>query len=330
MKAETGRIKKLWKPFVILGIILVLGTGVFIWKKQSISIVTYKEVSVTKGDLEVIIFSTGVVQPENRLEIKPPVSGRIENVLTDEGQYVKKGQIIAWMSSTERAALLDAARARGPAEIKKWEEFYKATPILAPLDGTIILRNVEPGQTVSNNDSCFSLSDRLIVSAQVDETDIAQIRLKQEARIVLDAYPDQTMAAHVEKIAYDARTVSNVTTYVVNVLPDRVPQFMKSGMTVNVYFVVESKKNVLLLPSEAVKRRDMSSYVLTRGQQQSGNPVEKTVTTGISDGKQVEIVSGVIEGEMVLIPQFAAASGKVSTGSSPFLPSPPGQRRQSR
>jgi len=330
MNTESGRIKRLWKLFIILGIILVLGAGVFIWKRQSNSTVTYKEVSVTKGDMEVIIFSTGVVEPENRLEIKPPVSGRIENVLTDEGHYVKKGQIIAWMSSTERAALLDAARARGPAEIKKWEEFYKATPILAPLDGTIILRNVEPGQTISNNDSCFSLSDRLIVNAQVDETDIAKIRLKQGARIVLDAYPDQTMSAHVEKIAYDAKTVSNVTTYVVNVLPDHVPPFMKSGMTANVYFVIESKKNVLLLPSEAVKSRDMSSYVLTKGQQQNGTPAEKTITTGMSDGKQVEIVSGLIEGETILIPQFTSASGKVSTGSNPFIPSPPGQRRQSR
>jgi macrolide-specific efflux system membrane fusion protein len=53
--------------------------------------------------------------PQNRLEIKPPIAGRAEEVLVNEGELVKAGQIIAWMSSTDRAALLDAARAQGPA-----------------------------------------------------------------------------------------------------------------------------------------------------------------------------------------------------------------------
>ncbi len=328
MTADTARPKRLWKLFIILGIILVLGAGIFVWKRHQDSDIAYKEVSVTKEDIEVTIFSTGVVQPENRLEIKPPVSGRIEEVLTDEGHYVKKGQIIAWMSSTERAALLDAARALGPKELKKWKDFYKATPILAPLDGTIILRNVEPGQTVSNNDSCFSLSDRLIVNAQVDETDIAQIRLKQPAQVILDAYPGQTISAHVEKIAYDAKTVSNVTTYEVNVLPDHVPHFMKSGMTVNVYFVTASKKNVLILPSEAVKIQEDQSYVLVGGPDRRSAPMQKSVVTGITDGKHVEIVSGLALGDKVLIPQYQA-SGQKSGGINPFMPVPPSRKTRS-
>src|SRR4051794_37657463 len=86
---------------------------------------------IRKGEMKITILSTGVVQPENRVDIKPPIAGRVEKVLVNEGDVVKKGQVIAWMSSTERAALLDAASARGEDELKQWEEMYKPTPILA-------------------------------------------------------------------------------------------------------------------------------------------------------------------------------------------------------
>ena len=67
------------------------------------------------------------------MEIKPPIAGRIEKLLVDEGDDVTSGQILGWMSSTDRAAILDAARAQGPEESKRWEDAYKPTPIVAPL-----------------------------------------------------------------------------------------------------------------------------------------------------------------------------------------------------
>src|SRR5262249_54993338 len=146
----------------------------------------------------------------------------------------KKGQVMAWMSSTERAALLDAASARGEDELKQWEELYRPTPILAPIPGTVIARNVESGQTFTVSDAVLTMSDRLTVKAQVDETDIAQIALKQRASIVLDAYPQEKLDAIVDQIAYDAKTVNSVTTYVVDVLPRNTPKFMRSSMTANV------------------------------------------------------------------------------------------------
>lgn len=228
-----------------VGLIILLGLGTLIFygvKKQSKSSEeSYREVAVQRSDLEVTILSTGTVQPQNRLEIKPPVAGRIERVLVKEGQKVRVGQILAWMSSTERAALLDAARAQGADEIKKWEELYKPTPILAPLSGIVILKNVEPGQTFTTTDAVFALSDRLTVKAQVDETDIAEIKVKQTAIVTLDAYPDQKIPAVVDQIAFEAKTVSNVTTYIVDVVPDSEPEFMRSGMTANIKFFVKSK-----------------------------------------------------------------------------------------
>ncbi len=314
--------------FVALALLVIVIASIAVWKSSQKSEVTYREISVRRGNLEVSILTTGIVQPQNRLEIKPPIAGRAETVLVDAGYQVKKGQILVWMSSTERAALLDAARARGPEELKTWEDYYKATPVLAPIDGTIIQRNIQPGQTFATADAILVMSDRLTIQAQVDETDIAQIRLKQKAKIILDAYPGNTIPAHVDKIAYDAKTVNNVTTYIVDVLPEETPKFMRSGMTANVSFLAEAKKDVLVLPSEAIKKKpDGTSYVMLKASNSQANPTEQNVKTGISDGKRTEVLAGLSEGDAVLVPQLKIGGGPAG-GSNPF--SPFGQRRPAR
>ena len=318
----NGKIRMLTgkKSLIIAAIVLVLAAiAFFYWQRGSAPQTVYQPVSVTRGDIDTTILSTGTVQPENRLAIKPPIAGRIEQVLVKEGQVVKKNQPLAWMSSTERAALLDAASAKGPAELKRWEDLYRATPVLAPIDGTIIVGDVQPGQSFTSQDSIFVMSDRLTVKAQVDETDIAQIHLKQKAQIVLDAYPDQIIPARVDQIAYDATTVSNVTVYIIDVLPDKTPAFMRSGMTANVSFDSVSVSNVLVLPSAAIRTREGSSYVLVALPDKKAKPVEKEVKLGISDGKRVQILSGISAGDVVLVsePTFTDST---SQGSNPFSP----------
>jgi macrolide-specific efflux system membrane fusion protein len=280
--------------------------------------VNYRQAKLKRGEMKVSILSTGIVQPENRVEIKPPIAGRVEKVLVAEGDRVKKGQILAWMSSTERAALLDAASARGEDELRQWEEMYRPTPILAPIPGTVIARNVESGQTFTVSDAILVMSDRLTVKAQVDETDIAEIKQKQHASIVLDAYPREQIEANVDQIAYDAKTVNNVTTYVVDVLPVDTPKYMRSGMTANVTFEVASKADALLIPAEAVRVRDGASLVLIPTTVGSGN-LEREIQTGLSDGKRVEVVSGLEEGATVLIPEVRIGEKKQG-GGSPFSP----------
>ncbi|MDH4274052.1 MAG: efflux RND transporter periplasmic adaptor subunit [Gammaproteobacteria bacterium] len=287
--------------------------------------ITYKETQPLRNRIEVTILSTGIVQPENRVEIKPPIAGRVEEVMVKEGQVVKRGQLLARMSSTERAALLDAALAKGAAELAHWQELYKATPVLAPVDGTIILRNVEAGQSFTSQDAIFVMSDRLTIKAQVDETDIAQIKLKQKARIVLDAYPKDIVMAHVDQIAYDAKTVNNVTTYIVDVLPDRTPSAMRSGMTANVTFSIASKDDALLLSSEAIKAEDGKFFVFVGPLDAQGKPQRRAITVGISDGKRTEIAEGLTEQETVYIPQAKKSANRGGGQTNPL--SPMGARR---
>jgi len=299
---------------IVVGIVLA---GVYyFWNRSRGEEVHFREIPVQRGDIDITILSTGTVQPKNRLEIKAPVAGRIEQILVKEGQTIRKGQILAWMSSTERAAMLDAARAQGSEEYKKWSDLYLATPVMAPISGTLILKNVEPGQTFTTTDAIFVMSDHLTVKAQVDETDIAQIKLNSKAEIVLDAYPGNKLEAHVDQIAFDATTVNNVTTYIVDVIPEKVPDFMRSGMTANVTFFVQQKKDVLLVPNEAIKVVEGATQVFVK--QPNGGRAPRDITTGITDGKRTEITEGLNESDVVLVPQFKLGSGKGAGGASPF------------
>ena len=308
-------------PRVITLLVFLAGSAVtarYFVKKEESSGQSWKEVTVTRANISLRVLTPGVVQPQNRLEIKPPIAGRMEEVVTDEGQLIMKGQILAWMSSTERAALLDAARARGEAEVKRWQDFYKATPVIAPIDGTLIARNVEPGQTFTSQDAVFVMSDRLTIKAQVDETDIAQVHLGQSASITLDAYPAHTIPGKVEQIAFDAKTVNNVTTYTVDVLPESIPPFMRSGMTASVNFSVESKTSVISLASEALRTRDGRPYVTLPPLQSGLEPREQQIKIGISDGKVTEILEGLSDGAIVLVAQLKEQEEKATNPFSPF------------
>ncbi len=304
-------------PAIILLAAIAGGAWYYYQQQEKANASIFREVTPTRGDLEVSVLSSGTVQPENRLEIKPPIAGRVEEVLVAEGDTIKKGQILAWMSSTERAALLDAAIARGPAELKRWSEFYKATPIMAPIDGSIILRNVEPGQTFTNQEAVLVISNRLTVKAQVDETDVAQIMLQQPALLTLDAYPSQVIPAHVAQIAFDATTVNNVTTYVVDVLPEVTPATMRSGMTANISFIVAAKKNILLLPAETIHTKDGRTYVQVRSSP-SAEPRELDIKTGLSDGKSTEVLSGLTPKDIVLALQTKSGAAKKTNPFAPF------------
>ena len=290
----------------------------------------FRRVTVSRQDLRVTKTATGEVTPQNRVEVKPPIAGRIEQVLVREGDAVTQGQVLAWMSSAERAALLDAARSQGPDALSRWETAYKPAPLMSPLGGTVIVRAVEPGQTVTTTDPVVVVSDRLIVKAQVDETDIGAIAVGQPAAVSLDAFPQDAIPAHVDHVAYEAKTVNNVTIYEVDVLPDQVPPAMRSGMTATVTFTVSSKPGALALPAEAVRQDPSGARVLVPGATVWERPARKDVGTGVTDGKWIEIVSGLREGEVVLAPSLRLPRPGREQRSNPFAPFGGGGRRQDR
>ena len=280
--------------------------------------ITTREIKPFKGDIRITFTATGVVEPQNRLEIKPPINGRVEEILVKEGDKVSQGNIVAWMSSADRAALLDSARARGPEALAYWKEVYKATPLLSPINGEVIVRAVETGQTVSSNDAVIVLSDRLIVKAQFDETDISRVRIKQKAILSLDAYPDVKIPGIIDHIAYESKLVNNVTIYEVDITPQKVPAFFRSGMSATIEVLEKTMIDIMLLPLEAIIKENSKSFVLVKDVA-GGSPLKREITTGLSDGATAEVLTGLDMDDVVIVKQRKYTLPRRKTGSSPFM-----------
>jgi len=311
------------KGLIILVILLAAGGGTYyVLQARSHhgrSQGTTQTVVAALGSIQETVDATGEVLPLNRVEIKPPIGGRIEKLLVDEGDRVSAGQILAWMSSTDRASILDAARAKGPDEEKKWEDAYKPTPIIAPLSGVIILRNVVVGQTVDATTVIYAMSDKLIVKADVDETDVGRIRMGMGAIVTLDSYPDKPINGTVFQILYEGVNTSNVITYGVKIEPKNVPPFFRSQMTANISLIANKKENVILLPEAAIQPTATGErQVMIPGPDKK--PVARTVQVGLENGDQAEIISGVQQGDQVLVirkryaPQQAASNSPLVMG----------------
>ncbi len=313
--------KKIKFLIVIIPILLIIAAFVMVKSRPKVNTNEMTgETTPSVGYIQNIISTTGTVLPKNRLEIKPPVNGRVENVLVSEGEDVKVGQTLAWMSSTERAALLDAARGQGDEKLKYWQEAYKPIELLAPIDGEVIVAKTQPGQTVTTAEAVVVLSDQLIVRAQVDETDIGKVKLNQKAVVSLDAYPETKIKSKVEHIYYESKTVNNVTIYEVDLIPEDIPDFFRSGMNATIDFIQDSRESALLLPLEAVQKDSQGSYVMLKV---NGNkePVRRNVELGITDERNVEIVSGIGQNDRISFKSqkyFLPKNG--SAGTNPFMP----------
>lgn len=298
----SGPENNIMKKLLIISAILAAAaiTAFFIFKPSKP--VIEKEASLEQKDLRVEFRETGEVRPRNRLEIKPPFAGRVEKILVQEGDAVKKGQVIVWMSSSERAAMVDAARAISDEDYERWQTIYKPTPIVAPMDGFIILRSNEPGQTITTADAILVMADDLITEANVDETDLRYIKIGDTLKMSLDAYPDDMFNGIVEHIAYESTVVSNVTVYTIKIRPVKKPKVFRAGMTATITITAESKQDAWSLPGNFISEKGGKKTVTVKTGKNDKTAFEtRTVTTGVTDGRYTEILSGLNKGETAVI-----------------------------
>jgi membrane fusion protein, macrolide-specific efflux system len=293
------KVKK-WVFLISILILVILVAGAFWFKgtRNQQEVNEYQEIKIERQDFKKFVETIGIVSPQNRVRVMPPISGRLDVVLVEEGDMVKEGQPLAWMSSTERAALLDTAKTQGKEKVRYWSNVYKATPLLAPVKGKVIVRNADPGQTVNTSSEILVLADKLIVKAQVDETDIGKVTLTQKAKIALDAYPEIEIEGKVTQISYEAIVINNVTVYEVSIMPERVPEVFRSGMNANVEIMVENKKNVLVIPRKALQFDNEVTFVYI----QKGVDLHKqSVKLGLANDDKVEILEGITDKDTVMI-----------------------------
>lgn len=311
--------------FLILGIII---TYQLKEKKEKVAVINYVPYTVATADVREIIDTTGEVSALNRVEIKPSVAGRVDTLLVNEGDTVKKGQVLAYLSSSDRVAILDAVRANPKENLKNWEDTYKATPVISPMNGKIILRNVVEGQTISTSDILYALADELIVKASVDEADIGKIRNGQKAIITLDAYKNSPINGTVFQILEEGKNVSNVITYYVKIRPEKTPEFFKSLMTANIDIIVTEKEEAVVIPWDSFSEdEDGKTYVLTGDNMQQN---KLFIETGILDGDNIEVVSGLAEGDSILIKQDDYNISTTKQTSKGFLSMQPGKRKTNK
>ncbi len=303
------------KVLALIVSLAILVAGYFYWQKRNgddPGQISFETLRVKRGNIEIKVLSTGTIEPYTRVEVSSSVNGRIDRVEVREGDRVKEGDILAWISSEDRIALLDAARsglesAQEGGDPEALEEAkmayeiadraYKPVPLTNSISGEVINRSCEPGQNVSTQTVLFAIADRLVASVEVDEVDIGKIRLGQNTWIVLDGFPDERLQGRVTKISREGRLVSDVVVYDVMVDPLKVPRHWASGMTANVEFLVERKDSVLVIPKGAVNERGGRDFVMLLEDQ----PTPRQIETGVTDGRMLEVTAGLMEGDSIIL-----------------------------
>jgi len=200
--------------------------------------------------------------------------------------------------------------------------------IVSPVDGTVISRNVDVGQTVAasfQTPTLFNIAQDLTkmqIDTNVDEADIGKIKVDQPVEFTVDAYPDTTFMGKVSEVRSAPTTIQNVVTYDVVVKVDNPELKLKPGMTANVSIILADKKGVLRIPNAALRFRPAERGA-ERGKEASiqkgpgvwvlenNKPKRISVALGISDGNYTEILTGDLkEGDEVIVE--ATGSGKKS------------------
>ena len=218
--------------------------------------------------------------------------------------------------------------------------------ITSPIDGVILSKSVEEGQTVAasfNTPELFVIAQDLTdmrVIADIDEADIGGVKEGQRVTFTVDAFPDDTFEGAVTQVRQEATTESNVVTYEVVISAPNADLKLKPGLTANVTIFTMEKNDVLAVPSKAL-RFVPNEMLLQKGQTiddcegdhklwtQEGNVFKAhKVEIGTANGVMTEILSGISEGTEVLT-DFNMSGGEVPQGeqaTNPFMPRPRNNR----
>jgi len=240
--------------------------------------------------------------------------------------------------------------------------------IHSPIDGIVLERDVEEGETVAssfNTPTLFTIANdltRMEIEADVDEADIGQLRVGQRVEFTVDAFPGKTFNGEVIEVRLMPVEESNVITYTVVINAPNPEQILMPGMTANVVFYVTEKKDIVVVPNKALQFSPdiviLQSYQESQPQikvempsiNAAGNPgpgktvwvktadsiYPKTIVVGETDEINYELLSGIREGEEVII-SMSLVSGnknesddKAAPAQSPFMPTPPGRNKKTK
>jgi len=338
------RIRPLLLP---VAFVLLAGGGFTWWRSQPPKVATAE---VSRGPAVEAVYATGEVEPVVWARIGPAVKGRVAALLVDEGARVLAGQVLGRLDDARERALVeeaiararflteDAARQRslvdrgvasrqtleraesearaGAAIVDAARRRLEDYVLRSPIAGEVLRRDGELGEIVDTNAAVFWVGERrpLRVTADVDEEDIPKVRPGQSVLLKADAFGTDALDGTVDRITPKGDPVQK--SYRVRVaLPDDTRLMI--GMTVEANIVLRREAQALLVPTAALQGPQAERFVLVL---EDGMAVRRPVVTGVVGAAQVEIRSGLVEGEAVVLdpPPGLAQGGPAVTGPGPL------------
>ena len=260
-----------------------------------------------------------------RQTVTAQASGEVTEAFVTAGSRVSAGSaLVSLGGTTAQSSLEDLSIAVENARLalQRAQDMLENYTITAPISGTVIEKNVKAGDNVNNIEAgslavIYDLS-YLKLEMNISELDLSILQKGQTVEITADAIPGEVFEGRVDRVSINGTTTNGFTTYPATILLEEYGG-LNPGMNVSADIIVERTENVLSIPASAVQRGDTVLVPLEGCLAEDGVTVvdptkveERAVTLGGGDGDSVEIVSGLSEGETVLVPlqaQDGAAGG---------------------
>lgn len=236
-------------------------------------------------------------------------------------------------------------------EVQRAQTNLGYATITSPIDGVVLSKSVEEGQTVAASFSTpelFTIAQDLTnmqVVADVDEADIGDVKEGERVSFTVDAYPDDTFEGEVKQVRQEATTTNNVVTYEVVISAPNADLKLKPGLTANVTIYTAERKGVLSVPSKALRFTPQKETVGKMKIVDVANAKNKVwtiegnsivahkVNIGMTDGTNTQIVGGIAEGTKVITGLNVTGGEEkmpmeAQGEKSPFAPGPPGMNKR--
>lgn len=302
-------------------------------KKAAVETPATETAVVQRGELSVTVDVSGSIVPRVEIGLALSSGGRVTETLVTEGERVEAGQTLLrldtkdleWQVEQARLSVSIAEYDLSDARDDYWEESdqvkrvkakleqaqislqqaewrLEQATLVAPFSGVVTSLLVESGEMAGNSQTVLTLSDlsSLDVEVNVDETDVARIAMRTPVSVTVDAFPGAELSGEIIEISSSADVQSGVVLYPVTVRLDPTDLSIRPGMTVNIIVTIEKRENTLFVPFRAVETEGGLAYV-TRVTA-SGREAERVaVTLGLITDTQVEILSGLNEGDVVTV-----------------------------
>jgi RND family efflux transporter MFP subunit len=287
---------------------------------------------VQRGSIARTVSVSGVIEPIRTVGVNSQLAGAVLEVLAEEGSAVRRGATLARLDDRELAAQLRAAEAsfqvakaayeraeqlrdRKVITIPEYERdrtAYEAAraqydqlrtrvgyaTVRAPVAGVVTEKSVEAGDVVSTNARLFSIADisALVVRMGVSELDIVELNEGDPVRVQLDAYPDQELRGRIRRIFPAGDPTTRLVPVEVQLDPTSA-RHARPGFLARATFALSTHEGVLLVPQSAIVGAQGNEAVFVI---EADKAIRRTVETGLTSLGQVEIRSGLQEGEQIV------------------------------